>query len=171
VGLFKKDFSREEYFEWQSIVMRGDTQSRIFPKQTILNASRMLIDGSTKIILECVGLVNKTKKPEVFFKRYDILIEHLYELCLIERFVPINYFHGVIPHEKYSEIITIRERETNSMIERFWQDTVENAAVLKTQKGQQNKFKLFFETMQKHEHQMTANNFALINEKKKLVNY
>lgn len=77
----------------------------------------MLAPQYLKIVDDCVRLVNNTKNPDVYFSRYDLLIEKLTLLSEM-RFVK---FSGDSPKRSLQKVLDIKERNCNDFIIRYYE--------------------------------------------------
>lgn len=152
MGIFGK--SKKELLEWQNIIapntprlMWNEKQLKVFTQRSV--------EESLKVIQESMNHCNTTKKPEVFFKRYDILEQQLEVLSKLEKFVRFN---GDKPSSKLSEIRRIKQSEVSKMIERAWEDTLDKSSKLKTEKGKINKINAFRDEMDKYSNFMDDSN-------------
>ena len=105
-----------------------------------------------KIINECAGHVNTTINPEVFFSRYDLMLETVAKLAEVERLVKLS---GKRPSVQLKELAAIRDRETITFIDRSYQDARDKAANLKTEKGRLNAIDNYFEKMNAYSGRMS----------------
>ena len=110
-----------------------------------------------KIANDCAHLVNTTVNPEVFFYRYDLLLETVGNLAGIEKIVK---FKGKRPSLQLLELQAQRERETDTFIDRAFEAVSERAAGLKTEKGQAAAVQRFLQRMEKYADRMTPGNLA-----------
>lgn len=157
------------YYEWQSIVLPGVPLSRKASKRQLTDASKLYIENSHRIISDCTRLLNNTCTPSVYFERYDLMIDRLKGLSVIEKYLPLKFFNGNPPSLKLLEFERVYEQATNSMIDRCWQKTLWEASRLKTPQGQQNRVDSFFENLRRYTDKMWAANMALIESKHKII--
>jgi len=107
---------------------------RVITKKTKKDKAEaaMMAPQYLRIINDCSRLVGETKNPEVFFKRYDLLLETLSKLADIETVAPIK---GEKPSVELQRISALREVATNDFIERYAQDTRMNIYKLSSEKA------------------------------------
>ena len=110
-----------------------------------------------RIVNDCATLVNQTTNPEVFFYRYDLMLEHVENLSKIQRIV---HFSGTKPSAQLKILIEQRERETDTFLDRAYQAALEHAASLKTPKGKENAMQRFFQSLEPYKERMTVNNVS-----------
>src|SRR5699024_9670296 len=77
--------------------------------------------GMLKIANDCANLVNTTKKADVFFPRYYLLLEKLDNLAKLEKF---NCFRGTSPSVNLSDTLDKKALTINDFIDRFYNDTL-----------------------------------------------
>ena len=107
---------------------------------------------------ESTNLVNKTKTPHVFFERYDYLIEQTENLAKLEIFLK---FSGRKPSSTLMYLKKSKEKETNTMIGRAWEDLDIKLSKLKTTKGKENAINKLMEEFQYYLDKMTQSNIEL----------
>lgn len=144
MGLFGR--TKKELLEWQNIIAPY-TPKLMWNEQQLKTFTQRSVEESTKMIQESMKLCNTTKKPEVFFKRYDIVQEQLEILTRLEKFVR---FSGDKPSKKLSEIKRVKNSEIDNMIDRAWNDTLEKISKLKTDSAKTKKIIAFRDDMDKY---------------------
>lgn len=127
----------------------------LFGKPQQSKVDLLALNRDLEILNDCARLIESTVNPEVFFSRYDLYMEKLSILSSAQERNLIKVSGDNIS-KKYSEMNTEKKKiETiNNFISRMWNNTCENAEKLKTDKGKQNRYQKFFDTMQTYEHRM-----------------
>lgn len=105
--------------------------------------------GSLKIIQDCVNLVNTTVSPEVFFKRYNLMLDHLETLAGLEC-TGIFKNSPELPSETYIRVEAQFNAATNDFLDRSFKNAKEHANTLKTDNGKTNAIKRYFDNMEKY---------------------
>lgn len=108
-----------------------------------------------KIAKESADLVNNTKKPDVFFKRYDLMIEKLQNLSKIQHLIS---YQGTAPSENLRDILSKKESTINDFIVRYYEDTISSINKLKTLQSKKKKMDSFFQTLRTYDNLMLDNN-------------
>lgn len=129
----------------------------LFGNKPSKKEARFMAPQWLKIIYECADHVNTTTNPEVVFSRYDLMLETLAKLADVERLVKLS---GKKPSVQLKELVTIRERATNTFIDRSYQAARDGATNLKTEKGRVNAINNYFEKMGAYRGRMTPANLA-----------
>lgn len=130
---------------WQNIVC-GNTETLI-NKQELLKLSNVYIEDRTRIIMDCVNLINSTTSINVYFSRYNLLIEKLNELSLLEPFIP---FKSPTPSIQLQEILLEKDLRSKDILQRAWNNTKLKILDLKTDKAKIKNINAFFETAYSH---------------------
>lgn len=107
---------------------------------------------------ESKDLVNKTKTPRVFFERYDFLLTNTENLAELEYFLK---FKGQKPSKTLIYLNEIRENETNTTIERVWDNFNKKFLNLKTKKGKETATNNLFNEFKPFIYAMTKSNIDL----------
>jgi hypothetical protein len=110
-----------------------------------------------KIVNDCANLVNTTKKPDVFFKRYSLLYEKLNDLIKIERYVK---FTGDKPSKILYDINYRRPKTINDFILRYYNDVRNSISGLKTQNAKINKAEQFYTKLMHYSNSMGPDNIV-----------
>ena len=100
-------------------------------------------------------LIENTINPKVFFDRYDLYLEKLALLSEAQKCKAIKV-KGENLIQKYSQMSTLEKRvsATNEFIDRFWRDTCAKANTLKTEKGKNNRYQNFFDSLSEYNERM-----------------
>ena len=125
----------------------------LFKKQNPVDL--MALQRDLQILNDCAQLIENTVNPEIFFSRYDLYMEKLAALAEAQasRRVKVEGDNLV---QKYERMNTDEQKiETiNAFIDRMWTDTCQKADKLKTEKGKENRYKKFFDTISGYEESM-----------------
>ena len=111
--------------------------------------------GMLKIANDCANLVNTTKKVDVFFPRYYLLLEKLENLAKLEKF---NCFHGTLPSVNLSKTLDKTVLTINDFIDRFYNDTLAQINKLKTEKAKEKRIENFYNELSKYNDYMLPEN-------------
>lgn len=113
------------------------------------------ISGMYKIATDCANLVNTTKNPDVFFMRYNLLIDKLENMSKLESF---NCFKDVQPSQNLATILNKKELTINDFIDRFYDDTLFQINNLKTNKAKEKRIENFYQKLLKYNDEMLPKN-------------
>lgn len=117
--------------------------------------------GMLKIAFECANLVNTTKNPDVFFHRYNLLIEKMDNLSKLEVF---KCFKGQLPSENLKEILNKKDLTINDFINRFYTDIANQINSLKTSKAKEKRIENFCTSLNKYKQYMSQDNLNKYND-------
>ena len=119
-------------------------------KEAEFYASNML-----RIATDCANLVNTTKKPDVFFIRYYLLLDKLKNLAKLEVF---KCFRGTSPSENLTNTLNKKTLTINDFIDRFYNDTLFQISKLKTEKAKEKRIENFYNELSKYNDYMLPEN-------------
>lgn len=143
----------QELLKWQELVYPNTIPGKLVITRKQLNsASKMLEENSTRILNDCRNLIHSTYTPDVFFKRYQLAIDSVQNLCKLSQFYPVH----PDPNDMYKELIKDKTLLTNDFLDRTWNKVKEDADKLKTEKGKLNRYAKFKEEIEKYYEEMTA---------------
>lgn len=123
--------------------------------QAELQLKQEQAQNSLRIIQESIKLVSETKNPEVFFSRYNLLIEHSKILLTLESYVN---FTGAPLLAAYEEVLNNRQIATKDFLIRYWSDTLLKIDALKTESAKKKKLQVFYNSLEKCKEEMSAEN-------------
>jgi carboxypeptidase C (cathepsin A) len=131
------DLAMREIREKQELADRMKTQAKLQSQQLL------------KIANDCAELVNTTVNPEVFFMRYNLMLENLEKLVGLEC-TGIFENSAELPSVAFSRIEAQFTAATNDFLERSFEKAKEHAETLKTESGKTNAIKRYFDNMEKY---------------------
>lgn len=82
----KRKLSKQELMQWQEILYPNEKKLRLSESQ-LRTFSCEKAENLFKIINESAEIANTTKNIGIFFSRYQLLIEHLSYLALLEPYI------------------------------------------------------------------------------------
>lgn len=104
---------------------------------------------SLKIVNDCVELVNTTVNPDVFFMRYNLMLEHLEKLAGLEC-TGIFDNSPELPSVAFLRVEAQFTDATNDFLQRSFKKAKSHAETLKTDSGKTNAIQRYFENMEKY---------------------
>ncbi len=104
----------------------------------------MTAENKLKIVQDCINLVNNTKNPDVFFSRYDMLIEELSALSRMEGRIK---FLGQSPSVALQDFLSRKQYTFSDFINRYYKNVEEKINNLTTEKAKQNNAKKFYDSL------------------------
>ena len=150
----------------QKLVVANSPNRLVYSEKQLYSMANRTVQRELKIIQDCVELVNHTVKPDVFFSRYDSLLE---SLCYLIQFQPYIKFQHNTPSAEFAKISNQKQAEIYRFLSRYFDDISTKAEAMKTEKGKKGKYKKFFDSLQPYYHLMNANNMNFINSKRSLI--
>ena len=120
-----------------------------------LQIKQMQAQNSLRIVQDCIKLVSETKNPEVFFSRYELLIQHSLSLVSLQPYVS---FSGASITEAYQEVLNNRQKATKEFLIRYWSETLSKMDKLKTEAAKKKKVQSFFESLEQYKVYMNEEN-------------
>lgn len=113
------------------------------------------VAGMLKIANDCANLINTTKNPDVFFMRYNLLINKLENMAKLE---PFKCFNGTSPSQNLANILNKKELTINDFIDRFYNDTLAQINKFKTEKAKEKRIENFYTNLSKYNDYMLPKN-------------
>lgn len=114
-----------------------------------------------RIIGESSKIVQETNDPDVFFSRFDLIIERYEHLSSIENFLS---FQGDRPSEICEKVKCHYNDCVREFIEKYFLDSYSRAVTLKTVSGRKNRIKRSFDAIAKYQDKMGDACFTLAKE-------
>lgn len=122
----------------------------------------MTAESKLKIVQDCINLVNNTKNPDVFFPRYDRLIEELTSLSKMEGRIS---FSRQLPSAALQDFLSRKQYTFNDFINRYYQSVEDKIIVLTTDKAKENNANNFYKNLIKYRDAMPLPCLDLVEEK------
>ena len=101
-------------------------------------------DRDRRVASDCLELTTKTMNPDVFFFRYDMLIETLALLTLYHRMFRVP---AQDPEPELRRALESRNMLTEDFIRRSHSNMAQKAAALKTEKAQRGRYEKYYQEM------------------------
>ena len=103
------------------------------------------IQNCLRISKDCAELINTTKKPNIFFTRYNLLISIINELITVEKKYKLK---NPKPSEIKKDLMRKEPYTIDNFIDRYYQNTILKVNSLKTVKAKENSTKKFLADIQ-----------------------
>ena len=127
-----------------SIVLVHNKQEAIFYAKQLL-----------RIVNDCARLVNTTKKPKVFFERYELLLKYLDNMARLEKF---GCFKGSLPSQDLKETLDKKIYTINDFIDRYYNETLVKINNLRTSNAKNKKAENFYSQLLEYNNSMLPDN-------------
>jgi hypothetical protein len=135
-----KEADKEEMPEWQA---------------------RMLASQLHRAADDCIKVCDTTLNPEIYFTKYELLIETLEDMVDTEKYVE---YHAGKPSELLAELSdpAVRERQVNIFLAKTGDKLKTDVSKLRSPRAQRNKIDRYFENMNKYRSYMSKANRAYV---------
>ena len=153
--LFGGNSKKQRLLEWQNIVRAQKSDRLVMSEQQLRQVSVQQAQNDLRIMNDCKNLVSTTVKPDVFFGRLNLMVEKGEHLQQLEKYIS---FSGASPTAALNEIKQNYQEAVKQFLVRYFSDTFEKAEAMKTEKGKQNKYIKFYESLQEYYCYMNASN-------------
>lgn len=120
-----------------------------------LQLKQQQAQNSLRIINDCIRIVSETKNPDVFFSRYDLLVEHSENLLALQHFVS---FSGPSLSSAYIEVINNKQIAIKEFLSRYWAETLSKISELKTDSARKKRVQMFYNSLEKYKQEMNEEN-------------
>lgn len=151
MGFFDKlKQNNAEMIEWQNIVMH-DNSTKLYANRKQLEAATIqMVKDNMRIFDDSAHIINSTTKPDVFFSRLQLAEEKLANLVSVEPF--FKYVNAIELTDSLSgfmeEMQTNKDKYITDFLYRYYWSVKEKAEGMKTEKGKQNQFQKFRESIE-----------------------
>lgn len=153
---------KAELLDLQKLVIENSPDKLIMSGTKLKELARQAAARDLEIMQDCIRIIEKTKKPEVFFPRLDLLVAKTARLQEFERYVR---FSGASPSEAFRKLCSDYQECVHEFLVRYFCDIFDKAEKLKTDKGKFNKYKLFYDSLQPYYGQMNEENIDYVETK------
>lgn len=141
--IFKNFFKKHIDVSITSISFNGFNFNYTTEEYSAIRKGRydiITIQNYFRILKDCGKLINTTKNPDIFFKRYLTALAILNDLILVENRLS---FKGNKPSKIKKQLQEKEIYTVNDFLDRYYQDTLDKINKLKTSKAKQNKVVMF----------------------------
>ena len=122
------------------------------------NPYMMQAENDIRIIQETLPILDTTTKPDVFFSRLDLLKQTGLDLQSIEPYVSLT----VSPTQAIREMMNNEQEVIYQFIVRYFNSVWSYAETLKTDKGKNNQYQKFYDTMMSYSNRLNESNLKYI---------
>lgn len=149
----------------QKLLVINSPNKLMYTESQLLNMANKNVERELQMINESADLVNHTVNPDVFFSRLEFIKERLNYLIALQPYVK---YKGKTPSHELSKINNMEQGQIKLFLTRYFDNTTEKANGMKTDKGKKNKYKKFYDSLQKYYSNMNQENIAFVESKKHL---
>jgi hypothetical protein len=160
----KANAKKEHLLRWQKLLIPDSPNKLIMTEQQLKSATMQQVENDLRIIQDCVKLVEKTTKPDVFFMRLNLLKEKSKHLASFEKYIK---FSGASPTAAYNDVVQNYHEAVNKFLIRYFSETFDKAEAMKTEKGRIGKYQKFYDSLQEYYCYMSYENIDYIETKYK----
>ena len=134
-------------------------QKQINKLEEYRECNPMTAERKLEIVQDCIKLVNTTKNPDVFFPRYEKLLEELSALSRMEGRIK---FSGQLPSAALQDFASRKEYTFNDFIDRYYRSVEEKINNLTTEKAKINNSQKFYDSLVAYQTVMPESCFTLV---------
>lgn len=169
MGLFdfltrKTNAKKERLLQWQNVIMPDSPNRLIMSEEQLKAATVQQANNDLRIINDSAALVEKTTNPDVFFSRLNLLVEKSKHLTTLEQYIS---FSGASPTAACDEVLRNYNEVIRLFLIRYFSETFDKAEAMKTEKGKNNKYQKFYDSLQGYYCHMTEDHKDYIESKYK----
>lgn len=167
-NFFKKKplHTSDELLEWQHALGYEDSYLK-YTESQLLSISTPIFNRNLEIVNDCINIINETCDINTFFYRYELLLDKLLQLSILEKFIPCS---GNSPSSKLDYIHQKQCDIINSFIDRYWDKVLTKANSLKTQKGKENRYNNYLSSFEPYKEKLPGTCIAYYKSKIPEVN-
>ena len=153
MGLFGK--SKRELLEWQNLIAANPTNRLIMTENQLRAATERIAENDLRIINESLKICNTTKKPDVFFSRYDLIVTKGRKLISLGKYVK---FAGASPSAALNQVLEEKSEAVRRLIDRC----LEDASGLKTASSKGKRYRKMLQDFLPYKDQIEGNNWVYL---------
>lgn len=153
-----------ELLEWQNSICEDKSEQLFMSAIQLEEATVQAVSNDIRIFDDCSSILNKTSNPSVFFPRLTLAEETLNHLCSLEPYM--NKVKQITMNETPSalqrQFLDNKERYVCDFIYKYYWTVKDKAETLKTEKGKQNQYQKFYDSLQPYFSQISEQNMKYI---------
>lgn len=165
MGLFNM-FTRNkaELLEWQNVVCADKSDRLFMTVKQLEEATQRAVENDIRVFDDSVDILNGTTNPSTFFPRLDLAERTLTHLASIEPF--LYKVPGIQVNESPTDLLrqfqNNKERVVCDFLYTYYWSVKDKAEKLKTEKGKQNQYKKFYDSLQPYFGQISERNMKYV---------
>ena len=133
--------------DWQHFLIPGSGDKLILSEDDLKAATAEQAANAVRIAQDSYDIVKETTVVETFFSRFDLLTEKLQDLVSLEQYLTFEKS----PSELYAEFQSEDQQLIRDFISRSFAKVYDSAAELKTERGKNNRYQKFFDSLQAYD--------------------
>ncbi len=142
-------FKEKEPFliSWQNFLIPESGDKLILSENDLKAATAEQAANAVRIAQDSYDIVKDTTSVETFFGRFDLLNEKLQNLVSLEQYLTFEKS----PSELYAEFHSESQQLIRYFISRAFAKVYDSADELKTERGKNNRYQKFFDSLQAYD--------------------
>lgn len=120
------------------------------------------LENYVRIITESYDIIMKTKSPETFFERFDLIFLNVERAMDVSSLIKTD---TTDLHSLYSDLVDNRQDIIRDFILRYWSATIKAMNSVKTTAAKQNRVQDFYDSLKKYDRKMDNENIELYTSK------
>lgn len=142
--------NKSALLEWQNMILEDESTKLIMSRDQLEDCTIEQAQNDMRIFDDCATLINSTVKPDVFFSRLELAECKLEHLVTLEPYM--QQIKCITLESSMSDLMNKFQEEkdsyTTDFLYRYYASVKEKADGLKTEKGKQNQFQKFYESLE-----------------------
>lgn len=132
-------------------------------KQVEQQSAMSQIENHNRIIQDSLNIMNTTKKPEIFFTRFDLVLDNIDVIIGLSKQYEGIKFTGEHPIDAKQRVIDSKVEYINLFIGAYYKSVHEKITSLKTDKAKLNNINKFKSVLaEEYSHHLSSENMELI---------
>ena len=120
------------------------------------------LENYVRIITESYDIIMKTKSPETFFERFDLIFLNVEEAMKVSSLIKTD---TTDLYSLYSDLVNNRQDIIRDFILRYWSATIKDVNSVKTNSAKQSRVQNFYDSLKKYDRKMDNENIDLYTSK------
>ena len=141
---------KELLLEWQNAVVDNHQDKLYMSRKELERCTIDLVDNDIRIFQDSVNIAISTKNPDTFFERIQLAENKIQHIAFLEPYIAQirNFNPSVSIREIVSQWIDRKAECIKVFIDRYYASINAKAESMKTEKGKQNQYTRFYESLE-----------------------
>ena len=166
--LFNREKAMKYFLEWQKAVSPNTPDHLVMNFKQLKAWTATSVKNDQRIINDCVEILEKTTKPDTFFSRFGLLTDKVAHLSTLAEYASEAGYKPKYLKRKCATLPLRYNYFIEMFLSRYYSETVQKAEILKTEKGRNNKYQKFYDSLQEYYSYMTEEHIDFIETKYRL---
>lgn len=147
---------KQKLLDLQNLILSSPNNKLVLSEQQIFQTAKEIAKRNVDIIQDCTDIICKTLNPDVFFSRYNLLLQSNNNLVELEPYL----LNDKTWSETNQQFIDKKQYYIKAFIEKYGKSVLDKIQSLKTEKAKKARAADFLSSLKQFNNEMNADNIS-----------